>query len=56
MKDPLRVLVVPYLHDRRIYMNRLKASIEYFYTTVETSYAAEKQYHEAITKALQNGY
>lgn len=37
----LRVLVVPYLHERRIYLNRLKPSTEYFYTTIETTYAAE---------------
>jgi hypothetical protein len=55
MKNPMRVLVVPYLHDRRIYLNRLKPSIEYFYTTVETSYASEKKYHEAVAKALANG-
>ena len=51
-KKPLRVLVVPYLHERRIYLNRLKPSTEYFYTTIETSYEAEKKYHYAVALAL----
>ena len=51
-KNPTRVLVVPYLHENRIYLNRMKPSTEYFYTTIETSYQAEKNYHNAVALAL----
>lgn len=54
-EKPLRVLIVPHLHERRIYMNRMKPSTEYFYTTVETSYTAEDSYHKAINMAIENG-
>lgn len=37
-KNATRVLVVPYLHENRIYLNRMKPSTEYFYTTIETTY------------------
>lgn len=55
MKNPTRVLVVPYLHERRIYLNRLKPGIEYFYTTIQTSYDAERNYYKAVKQALENG-
>jgi hypothetical protein len=51
-KYATRVLVVPYLHENRIYLNRMKPSTEYFYTTIETSYQAEKNYHDAVEAAL----
>jgi hypothetical protein len=54
-EKPLRVLVVPYLHERRIYLNRLKPSAEYFYTTIETTYEAEKNYNAAIDMAVKAG-
>lgn len=37
-KNATRVLAVPYLHENRIYLNRMKPSTEYFYTTIETTY------------------
>ena len=32
---PSRLVVIPYLHERRIYLNRLKMNTKYFYTTIE---------------------
>ena len=55
MKNPTRVLVVPYLHERRIYLNRLKPGIEYFYTTVETTYETERNYYRQASLALLDG-
>ena len=34
---PSRVVIVPYLHEKKIYLNRHKANTEYFYTSIETS-------------------
>ena len=33
---PKRVMITPYLHDTRIYLNRIKINTEYFYTSIET--------------------
>lgn len=54
-RNATRVLVVPYLHENRIYLNRMKPSTEYFYTTIETTYQAEKKYHIAVEEALSKG-
>ena len=39
LKDlmPKRVMILPYLHDNRIYLNRVKMNTEYFYTSIESS-------------------
>ena len=31
-EEPLELFIIPYLHDRRIYLNRIKLNTEYFYT------------------------
>ena len=33
---PKRVMITPYLHDTRIYLNRIKINTYYFYTSIET--------------------
>lgn len=30
---PKRLIIVPYLHERKIYLNRMKRNTEYFYTS-----------------------
>ena len=32
-----KLIILPYLHEKRIYLNRLKKKVEYFYTSVETT-------------------
>lgn len=32
---PKRVMMMPYLHERKIYLNRIKKNTEYFYTSIE---------------------
>jgi hypothetical protein len=54
MEMPTRVLLVPYLHERRIYLNKLKPSTDYFYTTIQTPYASEASYYKAVKFALDN--
>mmetsp|Transcript_1931 Transcript_1931/g.2766 ORF Transcript_1931/g.2766 Transcript_1931/m.2766 type:complete len:509 (+) Transcript_1931:3115-4641(+) len=39
---PSRVVIVPYLHEKRIYLNRNKTNTEYFYTSIE-QYSHSKQ-------------
>lgn len=50
---PKELLVVPYLHDRRIYFNRIKINTRYFYTTIETPVADEEDYRLAIEDDIQ---
>ena len=33
---PKKVMSTPYLHDKRIYLNRLKINTDYFYTSIES--------------------
>ena len=46
---------MPYLHERRIYLNKLKPGIEYFYTTIETTYEAERNYYRQASLAVLDG-
>jgi hypothetical protein len=34
---PKKVMITPYLHDNRIYLNRLKVNTDYFYTSIQHS-------------------
>ena len=45
-------MLLPYLHDRKIYLNRLKINTDYFYTSVETKPEDEELYHDEMTKKL----
>jgi hypothetical protein len=38
------ILITPYLHERRIYLNRVKFNTQYFYTSVQTSKQMEELY------------
>ena len=51
--EPLELFILPYLHDRRIYLNRIKLNTEYFYTQIETSEADELDYHKRIEYKLK---
>ena len=53
--NPIRLLILPYLHERRIYLNRKKLNTDYFYTTIETKDAEEQAYYNAIDQTIKNG-
>ena len=39
---PHEVMTVPFLHEKRVYLNRLKKNTEYFYTSIKTDSALDK--------------
>jgi len=39
------LLILPYLHERRIYLNREKLDTDYFYTSIVTTSQDEHKYH-----------
>ena len=57
---PTKILMVPYLHEKRVYLNRYKKNTEYFYTSIDLGncnslnsldlkyYDHEKKSHEEI--------
>lgn len=47
-------MILPYLHERRIYLNRKKSNTNYFYTSIDTSISEEAQYNDRIKDSLQN--
>ena len=34
---PIELMIMPYLHERRIYLNPIKDNTDYFYTSIETN-------------------
>jgi len=45
---PKRLLILPYLHERRIYLNRMKQNTEYFYTSIETDNSKVEEHNSAL--------
>lgn len=37
---PNKLLIIPYLHDHKIYLNQIKVNTTYFYTSIETTIKA----------------
>jgi len=44
--------MVPYLHEKKIYLNRIKDHTEYFYTSIETRESDEKKYYQYLYKKM----
>ena len=44
----MRVMVVPYLHERKVFLNEIKANTDYFYTTIETNVTDEEHYNSQL--------
>ena len=51
-RNPQRVMVLPYLHDKRIFLNRIKDHTDYFYSSIETLKSEEVKYHKYLIKNL----
>ena len=45
---PRKLILVPYLHERKIYLNPIKLNTKYFYTSIDTSIKDIKQYQTRI--------
>jgi hypothetical protein len=41
-------MILPYLHERRVYLNRKKDNTNYFYTSIDTSRSLEAKFNEHI--------
>jgi hypothetical protein len=54
-QKPMRILILPYLHERRIYLNRKKMNTDYFYTSIETLESEEMAYYDAVDTAIKQG-
>lgn len=35
-RDPISMIILPYLHERRVYLNRESSEVGSFYTSVDT--------------------
>ena len=51
---PVKIMMLPYLHQRRIYLNRLKDNSHYFYTSIDTPLEQESKFRLSI-KQMENG-
>ena len=49
-KSMRSLVVLPYLHERKIYLNRIKINTQYFYTSVETKFEEVYRYHQELEK------
>lgn len=45
---PRQIIFLPYLHERRIYLNRIKDNTDYFYTSIDTPVSEEIKYEEEL--------
>ena len=45
-KEPKIIRILPYLHDRKIFLNETPKNTNYYYTSIETSVVAEKIYNK----------
>ena len=52
--EPKKLMIVPYLHERKIYLNRIKVNTNYFYTSI----LKEVDFSDPIekTKSLKGGF
>ena len=39
-------MILPYLHDRKIYIKQHKKNVNYLYSSIETSVQEEMEYQE----------
>ena len=44
----MQVMVVPYLHEKKVYLNEIKANTDYFYTSIETAVTDEEHYNTQL--------
>ena len=42
------ILILPYLNDKKIYLNRIKVNTHYYYTSIHTYERDERDYNQAI--------
>ena len=38
-------MMLPYLHQRRVYLNRIKPNTHYFYTSIDTTFEEERKFN-----------
>jgi len=41
-----QLFILPYLHERKLYLHRNKFNIDYFYTTIETLFDEDKDFRK----------
>jgi len=44
---------LPYLHEKRIYLNRIKNRIEYYYTSIESNVEDQEVYNKKLEEIYQ---
>ena len=49
-----KLLIVPYCHDRKIMLNRIKPDIRYLYTSIDTTEQCVIEYEEIIQSPNNN--
>ena len=49
----MEVMVVPYLHEKKVYLNEIKANTDYFYTSIETNVTDEEHYNTQLFEQYQ---
>ena len=54
MKEASKITILPYLHERRVYMNTKRLATEYFYTSVITTHEQESQYRIEYKRTMRD--
>lgn len=51
-----KILILPYLHDRKLFLNRQKNNTHYFYTSIETRVEDLEKHEKHIDKQQSSDY
>jgi hypothetical protein len=52
--EPQQIMMLPYLHEKRVYLNRQKTNTYYFYSSIETPNHEIKAYNAKVRAELQD--
>ena len=52
--EPQQIMMLPYLHEKRVYLNRQKTNTYYFYSSIETPNNEIKAYNAKVRAELED--
>lgn len=46
------IIILPYLNDKKIFLNRMKLNTHFFYTSIETTEEQERNYNDKVERQI----
>ena len=51
---PNRLIILPYLHERKIYLNKMKQTSQYFYTTLKMKLDDPEMFNDGYDEIMES--